>query len=273
VICLTGDIHHSSLRTGNQRHCDITEVQTARRYLALLEEAGVKVTLFVSGLCFVEDWRDLEPVVRHPLVEVGGHNWSCLTPELWHRFWNKATGSYNGPAWYQDLDARATMAVARWRTGRPVRLWRNHMYMHGPHTDRVLAGRGIALVSDGVKKDAAGPVRLPGGLWSFPINVMPDHEHLYHAERTREWVAAWQKRYAWRDDFGPESYAIGEWTGIVLRQLEENEARGAISCMIVHPITMYLADRFEGFGRILAYLKTRTCAHLSAAIPSGGEGR
>ena len=273
MICLTGDLHHSSLHTGNQQHCDITELQTAQRYLALLADAGVKVTFFASGLCFAQEWRDLAPIATHPLVELGGHNFSCFTPELWHRFWNKATGSYNGPAWYQDLDARATMEIARRRTGRRLRVWRNHMYMHGPHTDRVLAARGLLLVSDGVRKNATGPVRLPEGLWSFPINVLPDHEHLYHAERTREWVAAWQKRYRWSDDFGSESYDIGEWTDRVLAQLKANEARGAVSNMIVHPITMYLADRFDGFRRILAYLKTRRCIHLSEAIPADAEAR
>ena len=39
MICLTGDIHHMSLRTGNQAHCDITEAQVAQRYLKMLEEA------------------------------------------------------------------------------------------------------------------------------------------------------------------------------------------------------------------------------------------
>lgn len=272
MICLTGDLHHASLRTGNQQHCDISELQTARRYLGLLEEAGVPVTFFVSGRAFVEEWDDLEPIVTHPLVELGGHNWSCLTPAVWHRFWNKAVGSYNGPEWYQDLDARATIEVARLRTGRTIRLWRNHMYMHGPYTERVLARRGIRLVSDGVKRDAAGPVRHPDGVWSFPINVIPDHEHLYHAERTREWVARWQERYRWTDDFGPESYDIGPWTDLVLAQVQANEARGIVSNLIIHPITMYLADRFDGFRRILAYLKTRQCVPLSAAIPAEEDG-
>ena len=33
-----------SLGTGNQAHCDRTEIQVARRYLDMLAEAGVKVT-------------------------------------------------------------------------------------------------------------------------------------------------------------------------------------------------------------------------------------
>ncbi len=266
MICLTGDLHHASLRTGNQRHCDLTEVQVARLYLKMLEEARVPVTFFISGKCFVEEWPDLRPVVEHPLVEVGGHNWSCLTPAWWHRFWNKAIGSYNGPPWYQRLDAERTIRVITEATGRPVRLWRNHMYMHGPWTEEVLADLGIRLISDGVQRDAVGPTRHPTGVFNFPINVLPDHEHLYHAERTPEWVERWRRRYRWSDDFGSDSYSIDEWTDRVLDCLRRNEERGAISNMIIHPITMYLCDGFRGFRRILGSLASRETVHLGEVL-------
>jgi len=32
------------------------------------------------------------------------------------------------------------------------------------------------------------------GPWRFPINVMPDHEHLYHAHRDAAWVQRWVRR-------------------------------------------------------------------------------
>ncbi len=266
MICLTGDIHHASLRTGNQRHCDLTEVQVARLYLKLLEDAKVPVTFFISGKCFVEEWEDLRFIVEHPLVEVGGHNWSCLTPAWWHRLWNKAIGSYNGPPWYQRLDAERTIAVIERATGRPVRLWRNHMYMHGPHTEEVLASVGIRLISDGVRRDVTGPIPHPSGVFNFPINVLPDHEHLYHAERTPQWVERWRTRYRWSDDFGADSYYIDEWVERVLECLRENEARGAISNMIVHPITMYLCDGFRGFRRVLDYIASRERVHLGEVL-------
>lgn len=269
MICLTGDLHHASLGTGNQRHCDISEIQVARRYLDLLDEAGVKVTFFVSGRSFVEEWEDLRPIAEHPLVELGGHNWSCFQPEILHRASKKLLGSYNGPPLLQRLDARRTIDVVRRRTGRTIRLWRNHMYMHGPFTEGVLAGEGIALCSDGTDRNAMGPVKHPAGIHNFPLNVIPDHEHLYHAERTPEWVATWQKRYRWSDDWGPHSYRIEEWVEIALEDLRRNEERGAISNMIIHPITMYLCDNFRGFRRILDYLESRRTAHLSEVLEGG----
>ena len=262
MICLTGDLHHASLGTGNQRHCDISEIQVAQRYLNLLEKSDVKVTFFISGKSFVEEWEDLKPICQHPLVEMGGHNWNCFTPMLWHRVSNKLFRNYNGPRWYQRWEVRKTIQVAGDRTGERLRFWRNHMYMHGRHTDGVLADEGFLVCSDGVKKQSA-PERFRDGYYNFPINVIPDHEHLYHAERTREWVDAWVKRYNWSDDFGSASYEVEEWTDLVIQQLEENEANGVISNMIIHPITLYLCDRLKSFQRILDFLKDHETVHLS----------
>ena len=263
LVCLTSDIHHASLRTGNQQHCDISEIQTAQRFLELLEEANVKATFFVSGKCFTEEWQDLKPVVTHPLIEVGGHNWSCLTPELLHRASKKILGSYNGPAWFQRMDAARTISIIERKTGKRTRVWRNHMYMHGPHTERVLRDCGIEICSDGAEKDSVGPKRHPSGIYNFPINVIPDHEHLFHAERTRQWVADWQRRYAWSDDWGADSYEIDEWVDIVLEDLRRNEENQVVSNLIIHPITMYLCDRFAGFRRILDHLQARQTVHMS----------
>ena len=266
MICLTGDLHHAALRTGNQAHCDISEIQVARRFLDLLAAENVKVTFFVSGLAVRDEWSDLEPIVSHPLVEVGGHNWSCFTPSLVHRVSNKALGSYNGPVWYQRRDALRTIEIIEARAGKRIRAWRNHMYMHGPHTERVLADCGIDVCSDGAKKDVRGPEWHRAGIYNFPINVIPDHEHLYHAERTVEWVARWQRRYGFRDDWGKDSYFIDEWADIVLADLERNRERGAISNLIIHPITMYLCDRFAAFRRILTYLAKHETGHISDAL-------
>jgi hypothetical protein len=91
---------------------------------------------------------------------------------------------------------------------------------------------------------------------------MPDHEHLYHAERTPAWVERWQRRYRWSDDFGSSSYYVEEWTDIVLDQLHRNEERGVISNMIIHPITLYLCDGMRSFRRILDFLAARETVHM-----------
>lgn len=266
MICLTGDLHHASLRTGNQQHADQTELRIAQRYLSMLEEAGVKVTFFMSGKCFTEEWEDARTFAQSDWVEIGGHNNNCFKPEIWHRVWNKVAGSYNGPRWQQRNDCLRTIRAIESRTGRRIRAWRNHMYMHGPHTESVLAECGIWICSDGVSKGAGWPIRHSTGIYNFPLNVIPDHEHLYHAERTPEWVATWVARYDWSDDFGSRSYYVDEWTDLVLARLRENEARGVVSNMIIHPITLYLCDRFRSFERILEFLAARETVHMSEVV-------
>lgn len=263
MICLTGDLHHMSLQTGNQKHCDISEMRVARRYLKRLESAQVKVTFFISGKSFAEEWEDVQPICESPYVEVGGHNYSCFTPVLYHRICKKLLGSYNGPLWHQRRDARKTIGIIREKTGKTIRCWRNHMYMHGPHTEKALTQAGIQVCSDEVNAQAMGPYWHPSGLLQVPINIIPDHEHLYHAERTPEWVKWWLARYHWSDDFGPQSYHVEEWTEIVLEGLRKNEERGAISTLIIHPITLYLCDGLKSFEKILAFIQSRETKHLS----------
>jgi len=268
MICLTGDLHHSSLKTGNQQHCEITELQVAQRYLKLLEEANVPVTFFISGKCFAEEWADTKPIVESGLVEVGGHNYDCFQCQLLHRISKKLTGSYNGPLWYQKRDAQKTIDIARKKAGRTIRTWRNHMYMHGPYTEKALAQCGIVVCSDGVKKDSSGLEWHPDGLYNFPINILPDHEHLYHAERTPEWVDWWVKRYHWSDDFGPQSYYVEEWTEHVLEGLRQNEAAGKVSNLIIHPITLYLCDKLKSFEKILAFIESRQTTQVGTLYDS-----
>lgn len=266
MICLTSDIHHSSLCTGNQKACDMTEIETAQRFLALLEEAQVKATFFVTGKAFIEEWESLRPLCESPLISVQGHNYYCFQPELPHRLWKKLTGNYNGPALWEEHDIRRTMQVIEKRCGKRISCWRNHMYMHGPNTDYLLKKCGIKICSDGVCANAKGLEKKSTGIWHFPINVIPDHEHLYHAERTPEWVRWWVNRYQWSDDFGPHSYYIEEWTEIVLDCLKKNAERGAISNLIIHPITMYLCDKFRSFEKILAVLADQQTLHMEELL-------
>ncbi len=268
MICLTGDLHHMSLNTGNQQHADISEIQIAGQYLRLLEEADIKVTFFITGRAFAEEWEDLASVCDSRSVEVGGHNFNAFKPALGHRIWNKIAGNFNGPYIFQKGDAEKTIKIIRQKTGRMIKVWRNHMYMHGPNTEKVLSELGIRICSDGVKKDSNGLVKHPSGIYLFPINIIPDHEHLIHAERTPEWIQWWQKRYSWSDDFGPDSYYIEEWTDKVLSQLRENEEAGVISNLIIHPITLYLCDKLTLFqAKLLPYLAEHETVFMSDLLP------
>ena len=257
MIYLTCDIHHSTLQTGNQSHCDISEIETSTLMSKLLFERNIKATYFISGLSFANEWEELKKFCLHPNIALGGHNYNCFKPDLFHRISNKLFSSYNGPKFHQINDTKKTIKIIREKTNKTISLWRNHMYMHGKYTDEVLPSCGITICSDGVVKNSNGPIEISPGYFHFPINIIPDHEHLIHAERTPEWISWWQKRYKWSDDFGPESYYINEWTEIVLAQLEFNEKNNIISNMIIHPITMYLCDKFRSLEKILDYIASK----------------
>ena len=263
MIYLTCDIHHAALKTENQNHCDISEIQTTTLMSKLLFERNIKATYFISGQSFDDEWQELKNSVLHPNIALGGHNYNCFKPDIIHRLSNKLLNSYNGPKFYQHTDTIRTIKAIESKTNKRISLWRNHMYMHGKYTDEVLPNCGITICSDGVKKDSNGPIEIAPGYFHFPINIIPDHEHLIHAERTPEWIAWWQKRYNWSDDFGPESYYIDEWTEILLDQLAHNEKNNVISNMIIHPITMYLCDRFKSLEKILDYIASKENSNYS----------
>jgi len=257
MICLTADLHHMSLNTGNQQHSDKTEMSLAGEFVKMMETRNIKGTFFITGRSFEEEWTEVRPIAESPNIEIGGHTYEAFEPALLHRIWMKLTGNYNGPYAYQYRDTKKTIDIILKKTGKRITTWRNHMYMHGPNTEKILSKLGIKICSDGVKKENHTLIKDASGLFNLPINIIPDHEHIIHAERTPEWIEQWQKRYKWSDDFGPESYYIEEWTEMVLEQLQANESEGKLSVLIIHPITMYLADEFKSVQRILDYIATR----------------
>ena len=91
MICVTGDIHNMSLRT-NEQQCltdGQTEVRTALRYLEIAGRYRVKITLFITGRAFLEEWRDVKEILAFRDVEVGGHTFNAFSPKLLHRAYKK----------------------------------------------------------------------------------------------------------------------------------------------------------------------------------------
>lgn len=256
MICLSCDIHHASLNLPYNPYCEKSELQVTRELLKLLEKHNVKATMFITGKCFTEEWEDVKPICDHPLVEIGGHNYFCFQPALLHRIWNKAFKNYNGPRPYQSYDVKKTIDIIYKKSGRGVTSWRNHMYVHGPNTDDILSKRGITICSDEVKAAGAGPV-LNDGIYNFPINIIPDYDHLYHAHRTEKWVKWWVDMYKHVDDFGTESYYIDQWAEIAMKQLKEKESGNITANVLIHPMSQYICDKFKCLEEILEYIGSK----------------
>lgn len=260
MICLTGDVHHTSLQINCQKHIgdpSLTEIRIAQQYVKLLEKYGVKATLYICGRCFTEEWDDLEPVVSSPLVEVGGHMFNARFPRECFDAYGERTGLWNGPRWYQDWDIRRNVEVAQEKTGRPLVAWRAHSYKVDCNTYELLAAHGIKLISDTVEKNNLWPKRIEAGIISHPMNVIPDHDHLYHAHRTREYVERINAIGYGADEFGAVSYTIEEWGKLALQQAMAIDEQGGIATLLCHPICQWIADRFKTFERLLESFATR----------------
>ncbi len=261
MICLTGDVHHASLITNDQQHIpdpDLTEIRITERYVQLLERYGVKSTLYVCGRCFTEEWDDLEPIVTHPLVEVGGHMFNARFPRECFDVYGEQTGLWNGPRWYQDWDIRRNVEAVREHTGYTLVSWRAHSYKVDSNTYELLASHGIRLVSDAVERGTVWPRRNEHGLISHPMNTIPDHDHLYHAHRTEAYVEEANRKGYGADQFGAVSYTIGDWADLVIDQALAIDRKGGVATILAHPLCMHLADGFSVFERVLERLADLT---------------
>lgn len=260
MICLTGDVHHTSLMINDQKYIpdpDLTEILIARMYVELLAEYDVKSTLYICGRCFTEEWRDLEPAAAHPLVEVGGHMFNARFPRECFDAYGEQTGLWNGPKWYQDWDIRRNVEEIRKAMGYDIVSWRSHSYKIDANTHELLAANGLKLVSNTMEPDNLLPNFIEHGMISHPMNVIPDHDHLYHAHRTREYVEDANRRGYGADEFGAVSYTIEEWGRLALEQAMAIDEKGGVATILAHPLCMYVADRFKTLEMLLQSISGR----------------
>ncbi len=265
MICLTGDVHHASLRTNESRFIASgdSEVRIAQRYVELIEKYGVKTTLYICGKCFIEEWDDLRPVVSSSVVDIGGHGYSPRHPRPLFDWYGRHTGNWNGPKLVQARDIRKNISACEDRCGRGIAAWRAHSYKVDPNTYPLMRKYGVQVVSDAIDPQNLLPVETPDGLISHPINVIPDHDHLYHAHRTREFVERANRRGYGADGFGAVSYDIEEWGDLVLRQARNIEEQGGVATILAHPICMYISDGFTTLERLLKEFSGLACIWAS----------
>jgi len=264
MICLTGDVHHSSLGTNDQRYLDPardSEPRIAARYVKLAGQFGLKVTLYVTGKTLAEEWGDLQTVAASPAVELAGHSYAGLPQTRWKKLWYRLRGlrppshcGRQGSRGRQRRDIRRTVETIRRFTGRQIVAWRSHGLVSDRHTGPLLAEAGIRLISDEISATCLRPQRTADGLLSHPINVLPDHDHLFHAHRDERFVAQAKLRGYGTDAFGCESYGVEAWADIVREQVARIEAQGGVATLLMHPVCQFLADELRTATRLFEFL-------------------
>jgi hypothetical protein len=242
TVCLTGDVHHMSLNTRDQQYMDRTELEAAAEYAEIAGSYEVPVTLFVTGKAVAEEPAAVEKLAAMEHVELGGHNYYAFDT-LIHKASRGLLGTWNGPRPFQGWEIDRTIDVLSSHDV-DVTAWRDHAYRHDENTAGLLTDRGITHFSD-----AVGPneiVRTEHGLTVVPINTPPDHEHVYHAFRTEEFVA----ESNFEGPFGTRSQPIGDWLSWVRAAMDDATTAGQPATVLAHPSCMDIADGLKSFAQL-----------------------
>lgn len=267
MLCVTGDLHHMSLGTNEQNFLPPgkTEIETGFHYLNIAEKYGIKTTLFITGKCFQEEWKQVKTLLHFQLNEIGGHTFNAFSPKLPYRIFNKLFGSFNGPKFVQRWDIQRTIDIIYENTGRKITSWRNHAYMHDHHTNNLLFTQNIQVTSDCVDPLIIKPYRESNGITVLPLNVIPDHEHLLHAHRTERLQNYIHTKYGWSDKFGWKAFPPKDWLKLVIRDVEKIENQDGIATVLMHPLCMFSADNFTIFEEFCRFASHRTTIFASEA--------
>ena len=249
MICLTGDIHHL-LPTPGQKMYEESEAELGLKYLEIAEKYNIKVTFFITGKAFIEDWDDVKKLLKYNNLEIGGHTWDAFQNKSRHRLFKLFSSSSYGPAWFQEKDVKKTLDIIKARTGQRVVSWRTHAYNSNSSTKKILKKFNIRIMSDKVDATRISPTR-DRNIILLPINVMPDHEHVLYGppERIEK-----QKRGIVKDSFGKKAYDIVEYGELVKKRIKFIESKKGIATLLLHPQCMKLADNFKTFEEICKFM-------------------
>lgn len=240
-VVLTGDVHHH-IPSADRRHASESECALAVEYARIALEHGLRVTLYLTGRAVQDDREDARWLLSMDSVELAGHGWDAFQPRWLYRPLARMSGSPHGfRRWQRRTIARTCEAIESF-CGRPVRSWRNHAYLHDLHTPALLAQAGIVTWSDDVDPARTHPYVHESGLVVLPINTLPDHENLYHGDRTPESV---------RDG---SSVAADEWLQRVLGDVEYVHSQGGTATIMAHPLCMKVVDDWGTFRSLCAGL-------------------
>lgn len=260
MIVLTGDVHHASMRTRDQRYLTGTEPESALRFAEIAAAQDVRVTLFVTGRAVAEEPAVLRRTQELGNVELGGHGYNARHPRWLYRTSHRLLGLGNGPAWFQEREIRRTIAVCLDTLGVRIRSWRDHGYYRDRNTYRLLERNGIGTVSDEVGPDPLGPSMVGADLCSLPVNTPPDHDHIVHGDVGARASAG--TRLA-RSRFSPVLLSAAEW----LAQVRETALRiieqGGVATILAHPACMQIADGYDTFERLCAFVAEHDNAFAS----------
>ena len=259
AVVLTGDVHHY-IPSSDRRHAAESESALAVEYARIAEQHGLKVTLFFTGRALRDDATDARPLLSMASVEIGGHGWDAFRPRWLYRPLARLSGSPHGFRFWQRRTIARTHAAIERATGAPPKSWRNHAYVHDADTAGLLAEAGIVAWSDHVDLDRARPYVHESGLVVLPMNTPPDHENLYHGDRTPESLG------------DTPSLHPSEWCARVLEDAERALGEGGIATVLAHPLCMKVVDDWRTFDALCSGLSRHRSMFATEAAEQSTVG-
>ncbi|MHA2216760.1 MAG: polysaccharide deacetylase family protein [Candidatus Hodarchaeales archaeon] len=284
MIFLTGDVHHMSFDDPDHDYADITEVEAAVKYVKIAKKHGIKVTLFLTGKCFIEEPDKVREVLKFDNVEIGGHTWNAFQFRPWHYISRLMLGSFYGPRFYQHWDIEKTVNVIEDTSGKKCRSWRGHAFQGDSITEELLVKHEIKVFSNEVDTEARIRV-LDNGLISLPINTLPDHEHIYHGHKTKKFVERdlfirengpfsifslspprlkkeWKRAFfelikkipRLNRGFSREFFSPQEWFDIIQEDIQNRLERQGFKTILAHPLCMEIIDGMKSFNELCGFL-------------------
>lgn len=285
MIFVTGDIHDVDMGGADQdwleENSGPTEMECAVKYGEIAREYGVPVTLFSTGKAVQQEGEQLASLIDNEFVELGGHTWNGLRPSWIHHLWKYIFGSFYGPKWFQKKDIEKTLSVLNDLTGGKIEVWRTHGYRGDSKTNELLTKAGVKVVSDEIGPDK-NIMRVAENLFSVPINVPPDHEHLYHGKYdgsrrgggfdsaikgTARNLIGMKKR---EKAFGEVWMKKNDWWEWVRAETQERLDDSGFATLLLHPACMEILDGMELLKEVFEHLSSRECGFVSEAVNGVG---
>jgi peptidoglycan/xylan/chitin deacetylase (PgdA/CDA1 family) len=234
AVVLTGDVHHW-ISSADRRHTNESETAISVQYARIAARFGLKVTLFFTGRALRDDAADAQALLSMDTVEIAGHGWDAFTPRWLYGPLRRLSGSPHGYAAWQRHNIARTRAVLERFSGEPIRSWRNHGYVHDVDTPRLLAEAGVVTWSDYIDRARLHPYRHQSGVVVLPVNTLPDHENMYHGDRTVATLGA------------VPALDPSAWCASVLEDVELVVAQGGVATILAHPMCMKVVDDWATF--------------------------
>jgi hypothetical protein len=261
MVCLTGDVHQRSYRGTDTPFSAYTEVELALKYGQIAERYGLRMTLFLTGRAALEEPEGVKRLAAMSHCEIGGHTFAAFR-DPWSRIYKKIMGTPWGKVEHQSRDIVRTIDSLQQVTGKRIAVWRNHSYVNTVDSPGLLGQAGIGWVSDEVNAGKQGGERVTPTVYSVPINILPDHEHLLHGKYVKGQAKPTQLS---------GRVGIREWLEHVQSQVQTVTDAGGVATLLAHPLCMEVADGMQVFEELCRFLQAFPTCWVSTSTSGLSE--